>query len=71
MKTRDVRIGGHYEAKVSGRIQVIRITSMREVFSPDGSRSLGTRFEAVNVATGRAVFVKSPQRLRREVTAPF
>ena len=71
MKTKDVKIGGLYEAKVSGKIQVVRITAMREAFSLDGRRSLGMRFDAVNVATGRAVFIRSPPRLRREVTVPF
>ena len=71
MKTKDVKIGGLYEAKVSGKIQVVRITAMREAFSLDGQRSLGMRFDAVNIATARAVFIRSPQRLRREVTVPF
>ena len=67
MKTSEVKIGGLYEAKVSGKIQVVRITSMREAFTPDGQRSLGMRFDAVNVATGRAIYIRSPQRLRRAV----
>ena len=33
MKTKDIKIGGRYEAKVSGKVQVVRITAMREVFS--------------------------------------
>ncbi len=69
MKTKDVKIGGLYEAKVSGRIQVVRIDSARERWTPDGQRSLGMRWVATNVRTGRTVAIGSPQRLRREVVA--
>ncbi len=66
MKTKDVKIGGLYEAKVSGKIQVVRIDSARERWAPDG-RSLGMRWVATNVRTGRTIAIGSPQRLRREV----
>lgn len=59
MKKADVRIGATYAAKVSGR--VVNVTLLRE--SPYGG------WDARNEATGRAVRVKSAQRLRHEVAS--
>lgn len=56
MKKRDVQIGVRYEAKVSGAVQTVRIRAE--------SRFGG--WDAVNERTGRAVHVRSAQRLRRE-----
>ena len=54
MKTKDIHIGNHYVAKVSGTLTAVRILGV----SPYGG------WEAVNVKTGRAVRIRSPQRLR-------
>ncbi len=54
MKKDDVAIGATYIAKVSGRLATVRID--RE--SPHGG------WEATNAETGRAVRIKSAQRLR-------
>lgn len=58
MKTKDIVIGKTYAAKVSGTVVPVRI--IRE--SPYGG------WDGVNTQTGRQVRIKSPQRLRREVT---
>lgn len=50
MKKADVQIGHTYPAKVSGRLARVRITGE----SPYGG------WDAVNVATRRAVRIKSP-----------
>lgn len=57
MKKREVEIGGRYVAKVSGALTTVRI----ECESPFGG------WDATNVRTGRAVRIRSPQRLRRKV----
>lgn len=56
MKKAQVKVGGRYEAKVSDGMTVVRI--LRE--SPYGG------WDATNERTGRAVRVRSAQRLRRE-----
>ncbi|MHC4299619.1 MAG: hypothetical protein ACYS7Y_20260 [Planctomycetota bacterium] len=61
MKKADVEIGGEYIAKVSGRLQVIKI--VRE------SHCGG--WDAVNTKTKRAVRVRSAQRLRRPAGGKF
>jgi hypothetical protein len=57
MKSSDVHIGHTYSAKVSGAIVPVRIT---------GTSTHGG-WVAQNTKTGRAVRIKSPQRLRAEV----
>lgn len=59
MKKAEVRIGGHYEAKVSGGIAVVRIVAI----SPFGG------WTGTNIKTGRDVRIKTAARLRREVRA--
>jgi hypothetical protein len=59
MKKADVQIGGHYTAKVSGKIQTVRI--LAQVFNSGGG------WAALNVDTGRRVRIKSAQRLRKAV----
>jgi hypothetical protein len=58
MKKNEITIGGVYAAKVSGKVVPVRITGE----NPHGG------WDGVNVATKRAVRIKSAQRLRRELT---
>lgn len=57
MKKQDVKIGGKYVAKVSDKLTTVQIR---------GESRLGG-WDAVNVETGRAVRIKSAQRLRSVV----
>jgi len=63
MKAACVVIGGLYEAKVSGRIAVVRIVSAYERTTLSGHVLTG--WHAINTATRRAVDIRSAQRLRR------
>jgi len=54
MKKHEVKIGGTYVAKVSQRLTTVRIT---------GESHYGG-WDAVNTKTGRAIRIKSAQRLR-------
>jgi hypothetical protein len=64
LKLSEVEVGGRYSAKVSGRVQVVRIVSIDEVPASRWSRAK-TSIEAINEATGRRITIRSPQRLRR------
>jgi hypothetical protein len=66
MKLNEVEIGGRYLAKVSGQVAVVRITSIDEAPASCYSRRK-TRIQAVNERTGRAITIRSPQRLRKAV----
>ena len=54
MKKNEVTVGGIYIAKVSGKLAKVKITG----------ESVHGGWDAVNTDTGKAVRVKSPQRLR-------
>jgi hypothetical protein len=58
MKKNEVKINGYYSAKVSDKLTVIRIIDE----NPHGG------WEATNTRTGKKVTIKSPARLRAEVT---
>lgn len=66
MKLKDIEIGGRYVAKVSGKLQVVRILDLRSSCDPFSGRER-TTFMAVNESTGRRITIRSPQRLRRRV----
>ena len=70
MKLSEVEVGGRYTAKVSGRVQVVRVVAINEVPASRWSRAK-TSIEAVNEATGRRVTIRSAQRLRRCVSCEF
>ena len=59
MKANEIRINGYYSAKVSDKLTVVRIIDE----NPHGG------WDAVNTKTGMKVHIKSPARLRGEVTA--
>ncbi|MBX3377502.1 MAG: hypothetical protein KF678_10930 [Phycisphaeraceae bacterium] len=61
MKKDQVRIGNLYTAKVSGGLATVKITEERWL----GDEHKG--WKGVNVETGRAVTIKSAQRLRAAV----
>ncbi|MHC4296468.1 MAG: hypothetical protein ACYS7Y_04135 [Planctomycetota bacterium] len=54
MKKKDVKIGGKYFAKVSGKVTAIQIKAP----------SYYGGWDAVNLSTGKEIRVKSAQRLR-------
>ncbi len=56
MKKRDVQIGGVYNAKVSGTMTKVRITS----------ESIYGGWNGQNTATGREVRIKTAARLRSQ-----
>ncbi len=57
MKKADVKVGGHYTAKVSDKLTTVRI----DAENPRGG------WDATNTATGKKVRIKSAQRLRGAV----
>jgi len=57
MKKAEVKVGGTYAAKVSGKVVTVRI----DVQNPRGG------WDATNTATGKKVRIKSAQRLRGAV----
>ena len=66
MKLSEVEVGQRYMAKVSGRLQVVRVTELHEI-PPASWRNRGARLTliyAVNESSGRRITIRSAQRLR-------
>lgn len=62
MKQTEIRVGGRYRAKVSGREVVVKVDAIAT------RQSTGRKtFSGVNEATGRRVHFRSAQRFREEV----
>jgi len=60
MKKSEIKVGKHYVAKVSDQLATVRI----DAENPRGG------WDATNLRTGKAVRIKSAQRLRSETRAP-
>jgi len=59
VKAKDVSIGNHYTAKISGEVVVIKLLS-----DWHGGRG----WHGLNLRTGRTVHIKSAAKLRRAVS---
>ena len=66
MKLNEIQVGGRYAAKVSGKVQVVRVVEVRQAPASRWSKAQ-IKIEAVNEATGRRITIRSPQRLRQHV----
>lgn len=70
MKAKDIKVGGTYTARVSGRLVKVKVDGIREVhMSPRSfwSRSLystKTVYDVTNLATGRKLTFKSAAKFR-------
>ena len=65
MKGKEVRVGGIYVVSVRGESRPVRID---QILEPDGRWSgERTKYSCTNLATGRAILVRSAIRFRREV----
>ncbi len=60
MLKKDVKLGHHYTAKISGKIVTIRLDSISNYGG----------WNATNLSTNRTVRIKSAAKLRKEVTSP-
>lgn len=71
MLKKDIRVGGHYLATVSGKLTTVRVDAIREdgVHLRVGGRSTinATRYGVTNLATGRRTTFRSAQKFRQEV----
>jgi len=65
MKKSEIKVGGHYTAKVSGKLVTVRVDSV-DVREGTRFRRGGTWFCCTNLATGKKV-VRSAAAFRREV----
>ena len=65
MKKIEIRVGGLYLAKVSGRLVTVRVESIQEVYAYNSR--LGTRYGITNLLTGRMTAFRSAAKFRTAV----
>lgn len=66
MKAAEIKVGGHYTARVSGRLVTVRVDNSYVEYHPPimGYRTV---YYVTNLATGRKTTFRSAQRFRCEV----
>lgn len=69
IKKKDVRIGGIYVAKISGKLAVILITAARALKAEALRESPRNGWFARNLQTGKNVTIKSHMKLRLDLNS--
>ncbi len=67
MKKHEIEVGGHYIAKVAGRLTTVRVNAIREDglrISNGRSTFSATRYDVVNLSTGRKTTFRSAAKFR-------
>jgi hypothetical protein len=64
MKNSEIQVGGHYKAKVSGRIVTVRVDAIYQRHSFNRETTV---FDVTNLMTGRKTTFKSAMKFRRAV----
>lgn len=75
MKRDEVKVGGLYLAKVSGKVTTVRLDAIREITKLSSSRDYdgkakyrdGEMFDVTNITTGRKTTFRSAAKFRSEV----
>lgn len=67
MKAKDIKIGDTYIARISGKLTTVRVTDIRERFSPGRYGANGrwqSFYDVVNLRTNRRTTFRSAQKFR-------
>lgn len=67
MKKDQIKVGGVYEAMVSGKLVPVRVDAVRDWDTSVGS---GTRYDVTNLKTGRKTTFRSAAKFRRGLPSP-
>ena len=69
MRKSEIKVGGHYLAKVSGKVVTVRVDAIREVecwvgLASSGKKAMQPRFDVTNLTTGRKTTFRSAAKFR-------
>lgn len=67
MNKSEIRVGGLYTARVSGRIVTVRVDMIREVPRQGGKGIYCTAYDVTNLTTGRQTTFRSAAKFREAV----
>lgn len=65
MKAKEIKVGGHYRAKISGRVVTVRVDAIRHpILVRAGRDSETTVYDVTNLSTGRKTTFRSAMKFR-------
>ncbi len=67
MKKSEIKVGGHYRAKVSNKLTTVRMDRVQDNVGQYGNK---TAYYVTNLTTGRKLTFRSAAKFRSEVIAP-
>lgn len=77
MKAKEIKVGGRYIAKVSGKLTTVRVDAIREISRKSGTNYDGSRkyrdavvYDVTNLSTGRRITFRSATKFRGEAGMP-
>lgn len=77
MKAKEIKVGGRYTAKVSGKLTTVRVDAIREITRMSGTNYDGSRkyrdavvYDVTNLSTGRRTTFRSATKFRGAMDAP-
>ncbi len=68
MKKSEIKVGGHYRAKVSNNLTTVRVDGIED--RSYSFEKAHTAYHVINLATGRKLTFRSAAKFRSEVIAP-
>lgn len=69
MKAKDIKVGRHYTAKVSGNLVTVRVDTINDRYKVGFSGRKETAYHVTNLKTGRKTTFRSAAKFRGEVKA--
>ena len=69
MKKDEIKVGGYYTAKVSGKITTVRVDAIQDDENRMPYYRGGCRYDVTNLATGRKITFRSAAKFRSEMSA--
>lgn len=66
MRKAQIKVGGHYTARVFGRLVTVRVDEINDGTNP-GRTASGTRYHVTNLRTERKTMFRSAAKFRKEV----
>lgn len=72
MKKAEIVVGGHYTAKVSGKLVTVRVDAIRDEYRSRGlyDNQLATFYDVTNLSTGRKTTFRSAAKFRSPCPLP-
>lgn len=70
MKKGEIKVGGHYRARISGNLVTVRVEKINRQYTGGGNQKLRTVYHVFNLDTGRRTQFNSVMKFCQEVPEP-